>query len=51
MIRYISPEMILESFETADVITVSELVLALPTDMPADNETMTVTYDDLWIKQ
>lgn len=49
MKKYISPEITLQSFETADVITVSNLILVITP--PAENDKMTVTYEDLWEKQ
>lgn len=49
MKKYISPEMSVQQFETADVITVSNLILVITP--PAENEQMTVTYADLWEKQ
>ena len=49
MKKYISPEMSVQQFETADVITVSNLIFA--NTPPAENDKMTVTYEDLWEKQ
>ena len=49
MKKYISPEMSVQHFETADVITVSNLILVITP--PAENTNMTVTYEDLWNNQ
>ena len=46
MKTYECPSMTVEIFETSDVITASVLILS--TGAPAENERMTVTYNELW---